>query len=178
MLNKAAALADTLSLWVGRIGMALILVLVFVVFYEVLARYVLGAPTEWAYDLTYMTNGTIYLLGAGLALSKNLHVRIDFLSARLPRRVQHGVNLAFNLLLLLPLLIILSRQSVRNTYKALLTGELDPVSPWAPVIWPFYLGIALGLCCLLLQLFAETLRHGIGIADPTAVRGPDETEEH
>jgi len=178
MIERAARWVDGLSLMVGRLGMALILVLVCVVFYEVFARYVLGAPTEWAYDITYMTNGTIFLLGAALALSKNLHVRIDFLSAQLPVRVQHGVNLIFNLFLLLPVIGILTHQAVRKAWKAFVTGELDPVSPWAPVIWPFSVGIALGLLCLLLQILAETARHGIGIADPDAVRSPAESVDH
>ena len=178
MIVKAARLADGLSLWVGRIGMALIAALVVVVFYEVFARYALGAPTVWAYDLTYMMNGTIFLLGSGLALSKNLHVRIDFLSSRMPVRIQHLVNFLSYVLLLLPVFAILTHQAFRKAWKAYLTGELEPVSVWAPVIWPFMAGIALGLGCLLVQMLAETARHGLGMADPSAVRGPGESDDH
>lgn len=178
MIRTAAKWADGLSLWVGRVGMVLIGALVVVVFYEVFARYFLGAPTVWAYDLTYMMNGTIFLLGAGLALSKNLHVRIDFLSARLPVRIQHAINFAVYGLLLLPVFGILTHQAVRKAWKAFVTGELEPVSPWAPVIWPFMAGIALGLFCLLVQMLAETARHGLGIADPAAVRSPGKSDDH
>lgn len=158
--------------------MAMIGALSVVVFAEVVARYALNAPTEWAFDVTYMLNGVIYILGAGFALSRNLHVRIDFLSSQLPVRVQHAVNLAFYVLLFLPIFGILTHQSVRKAWKAFVTGELEPVSPWAPVIWPFYVGIAIGLVCLWLQALAETTRHGIGVVRPDAVRGPGVQDEH
>ncbi len=35
--------------------------------YEVVARYFFNAPTTWAYDMTYMTYGAFFMLGAGLS---------------------------------------------------------------------------------------------------------------
>lgn len=171
-------MADLVSRLAGWLAMALIAALVVVVFAEVVARYALAAPTVWAYDVTYMLNGVIFLLGAGLALSKNLHVRIDFLSSRLPDRAQHGINFLFYVTLFLPIFGIVTEQAIAKAWKAFATGELEPVSPWAPLIWPFYAGIALGLACLWLQALAETARHGIGVFRPEAVRSPSEQDEH
>ena len=178
MIFQLLGAIDWLSRWIGWAAMAMIAALTIVVFSEVVARYALQSPTEWAFDLTYMLNGVIYILGAGLALSKNLHVRIDFLSTKLPVRMQHAINLAFYILLFLPIFGIVTQQSIRKAWKAFATGELEPVSPWAPVIWPFYAGIALGLTCLWLQALAQTTRHGIGVVRPDAVRSPGEQDAH
>lgn len=178
MLNRLLRAIDGFSRPVGGLAMAMIALLVAAMFYEVVARYAFHAPTVWSYDISYMLNGTIFLLGAGLALSKNLHVRIDFLSSRLPVRIQHGLNLVFYIGLILPIFAVLAYIATRNAAIAFLTGELEPVSPWAPVIWPFYAGIALGLVCFCLQAVAEAVRHGIGIRAPDRVRRPDRSEAH
>ena len=178
MIEQLLSLADRFSRLVGWLAMLLIAALVVSMFYEVVARYGFNAPTVWSYDVSYMLNGTIFLLGAGLALSKNLHVRIDFLSSRFPVRVQHAINLIFYLVLFLPVFGIVGHQATTKAWKAFITGELEPVSPWAPVIWPFYAGLALGLICLLLQAVAEAIRHGIGIAQPDRVRTPAEQDAH
>ena len=64
--------------------MVMIICLIAVMIYEVVARRVFNAPTIWAIDITYMTNGTLFLIGGAYTLQKNAHVRIDFLSSRLP----------------------------------------------------------------------------------------------
>lgn len=45
--------------------------------YEVVARYVFDAPTSWATDLTFMANGTMFILGSAYALLAGAHVRTD-----------------------------------------------------------------------------------------------------
>jgi TRAP-type mannitol/chloroaromatic compound transport system permease small subunit len=178
VIETALRSADRLSRLIGGAAMVMIAALVLVVFSEVVARYAFDSPTVWAYDITYMLNGVIYLLGAGLALSKNLHVRIDFLSTRLPVRVQHGVNLLFYAVLFLPVFGLVTRRAAVKALRAFSTGELEPVSPWAPLIWPFYAGIAIGLACLWLQALAETVRHGIGAFRPDRVPAPGVQDAH
>ena len=46
--------------------------------YEVIARYLFNAPTIWAFDVTYMLYGTLFMLGAAYALHKGAHIRTDF----------------------------------------------------------------------------------------------------
>jgi len=47
--------------------------------YEVLARKLFLAPTMWAYDMSRFFYGALFMLGAGYALSKGVHIRADFL---------------------------------------------------------------------------------------------------
>ena len=60
---------ETLSLWSGRIAAMLLLPLVFAMVYEVLSRYLFDAPTQWAFEVSYMLMGTIFLLGLSYAAS-------------------------------------------------------------------------------------------------------------
>lgn len=172
------SLIDGLSRVIAYLAMLLLICLIGSMFYEVVARYGFNSPTIWAYDISYMLNGVIFLLGAGYVLSKNLHVRVDFLSTRLPVKIQHGVNLVFDLLIMLPAMIWVSYRAVTEAWDSFLTGAVEVVSPWAPVIWPFEGGIALGLVGLTLQLAAAIFRHALGIRDPRLVPSPAENEPH
>jgi TRAP-type mannitol/chloroaromatic compound transport system substrate-binding protein/TRAP-type mannitol/chloroaromatic compound transport system permease small subunit len=154
------------------IAMAQIAVMVFVMMYEVVARYGFGRPTLWSGDIIYMMNGTLFLLGAGWTLQQNQHVRIDFLSTRLPVRLQHLINLVFYLVLFLPLLWLVGRATFDKALNAYVKGELEQMSAWEPVIWPFYTGLLIGLVVLGVQVAAEAIRHGIGIVAPQAVPAP------
>src|SRR4029453_15089765 len=73
---------DTISLWTGRVVMWLTVPLMCVIVYEVLARYIFTAPTRWAYDISRMLYGAMFVLGAAYALSKGGHIRADFISRR------------------------------------------------------------------------------------------------
>src|SRR5690554_5913656 len=57
---------DHLSTWVGKLFAWAILILTFVVSYEVFMRYALGAPTTWAYDTSYMLYGTLFMMSGAL----------------------------------------------------------------------------------------------------------------
>lgn len=51
MLTKLVYAIESLSVWVGRAFGWCILVLTLSVSYEVFMRYVLNAPTVWAFDM-------------------------------------------------------------------------------------------------------------------------------
>lgn len=165
---------DRIGRALATVAMAMILILIGVMLYEVVSRRFFNAPTIWAVDITYMTNGTLFLIGAAYTLRENAHVRIDFLSARLPARLQHAINLLFYLVIFLPALGITSYYSAQKAWRAFVDGTLENMSVWQPVIWPFLLGIALGVAGLTLQIAIESVRHAIGLADPEAVPAPGE----
>lgn len=169
---------DRISRSIAWFAMLLIVCLIATMFFEVIARYGFNAPTIWSYDISYMLNGTIFLLGSGYVLSKNLHVRVDFLSTRMPVTVQHTVNLLFDLFVLLPAIAWITYRATGKAWRSFDSGAVEVVSPWAPVIWPFEAGIALGLLGLTLQLLATIVRHAIGMSNPDAVPGPAENESH
>ncbi len=163
---------DAVARALALLAMVQIVALVVVMLCEVVARYGLDSPTLWANDITYMTNGTLFLLGAAWTLRRNQHIRIDFLAARLPVRLQHLINLLFYLVLFLPMIWLIGDAAVTKAWKAWKLGELEQMSAWEPRIWPFLAGIAIGVVSLGLQCLVETVRHAIGIAQPSAVYAP------
>ncbi|MGI9412956.1 MAG: TRAP transporter small permease subunit [Hyphomicrobiales bacterium] len=172
LLNRVLPALDRVGQVLAVVAMAMILCLIAVMIFEVIARRVFNAPTIWAIDITYMTNGTLFLIGGAYTLSRNAHVRIDFMSARLPERLQHAINLAFYLLIFLPALSLTSYNSFLKAHKAFVRGTLENMSTWEPVVWPFLTGITIGVAGLTLQVAVESIRHAYGIADPTSVEPP------
>jgi TRAP-type mannitol/chloroaromatic compound transport system permease small subunit len=158
MLERFIRLVDRIAVMLGFIAMAALVALVVAMLYEVAARYVFNRPTLWAFDISYMLNGALFYLAAAYALKSNAHVRIDFLSSRLPERVQVWINTYFFLALFLPIMTLLSWVSVQKAWRAWATGEVEAVSPWAPLMWPFLATIAIGMVGLTLQILCEALR--------------------
>ena len=54
---------------------------------------------------------------------------------------------------------MLAKIAGQKAWRAFMTGEVETVSPWAPLMWPFYSVLAIGLGALALQLAAEGLRN-------------------
>ena len=177
ILGRVLPALDRVGGALGAVAMVLILGLVGVMLNEVVARRFLNAPTIWAVDITYMANGTLFLLGAAYTLRRNMHVRIDFLSTRLPLRVQHAANLAFYAVVFLPAMGLTAYESVLKAHRAWVRGTTENMSVWEPVIWPFLTGIAVGVIGLTLQVAVEAVRHAFGVVDPASVRPPGEVDQ-
>ena len=152
------AVADGISASLGYAAQAMVLILIVSMLYEVLARYVFGAPTEWAFDIAYMSTGILFVLGAAQALREDAHVRIDFLSSKMPARLRGMIDGIAFLVILCPIFGKLSAIAGERALRAYVTSEVEHVSPWAPLMWPFYTALAVGLGARALQLAAEGLR--------------------
>ena len=81
---------DRINTFIGKAVAWSILALTFAVCYEVFSRYVLRAPTEWAFDASYMLYGLLFMVAGPYALARNNHVRGDFLYRNWPPRRQAG----------------------------------------------------------------------------------------
>src|SRR5262249_62067673 len=78
-MDRLLFLVDEISTWVGKTAGWCILILTFTTSYEVFSRYLFGAPTEWAFDASYMLYGTLFMLAGAYTLARNGHVRGDFI---------------------------------------------------------------------------------------------------
>jgi len=176
VLERICPALDRVGWWLAVVAMAEVVAIIAVQIYEVVARYAFNAPTLWGSDIAFMTNGTLFLLGAAYTLRQGAHIRIDFLASRLPLRARHGVDVAFYLVIFLPLLWFVGSASAVKAWSAYVKGELESMSAWEPLVWPFYTGMTVGLAGLALQVISETARHAVGIVDPVAVPPPGTTD--
>ena len=158
MKRTLLAVADRISVTLGYLAQAMVLILIASMLYEVVARYAFGAPTLWAFDIAYMSTGVLFVLGAAQALREDAHVRIDFLSSKMPRRVRGAIDGIAFLFVLCPIFARLAWIGAERALRAFNTGEVEHVSPWAPLMWPFYTALTVGLAALALQLAAEGIR--------------------
>lgn len=154
---------DGFSRLLSRVAQVVVLILIGAMLYEVVARYVFGAPTLWAFDIAYMSTGTLFVLGAAQTLREDAHVRIDVLSTRFAPRVRGLIDGVAFLLLLCPVFGMLAWIAAQRSLRAYLNHEVETVSPWAPFMWPFYLLLCLGLTALALQLAAQGIRGFIAV---------------
>ncbi|MBD3678746.1 MAG: TRAP transporter small permease [Rhodobacteraceae bacterium] len=79
---------DNVSLFMGRVAMMLIVLLVMVMFYEVVLRYVFEKPTLWANELSLWMAGFIFLLAGLYAMQQRSHIRIYLIYDMMPRWAQ------------------------------------------------------------------------------------------
>ncbi len=74
--------------------------------WEVTARYGFNAPTEWAYDMTFMLYGTFFMVGSAWTLQRGGHIRTDSFYSKWSQRTQARVDLACYLIFFFPAIAI------------------------------------------------------------------------
>lgn len=157
-----------LSLWSGRAAALLVVPLVMAMVYEVISRYVFSAPTLWAFEVSYMMMGAIFMLAISYALQVGQHVNVDFIHDALPKRLVAVIDtLAY--LVLTGFAAWLTFGLFRYATTALRSGEGSGLSAWNPPIWPYRYILALGFGLFALQCLAkavENLLIALGRAEP------------
>lgn len=86
--SKPGGFFDTLSLVTSRMAMIMIALIVLVMFYEVVARYVFNAPTLWANELSLWIAGVVFLFAGQYAMQQRSHIRIYVIYDVMPRWAQ------------------------------------------------------------------------------------------
>jgi TRAP-type mannitol/chloroaromatic compound transport system permease small subunit len=149
---------DRLSAALGKAFAWCIVLLTGAIVYEVFARYLFRAPTAWAFDVSYMLYGTLFMMAGAYTLSREGHVRADFLYRLLPVRVQGGLDLALYLLFFFPGMAALVWFGWDFFSQSFWQNERSSISPNGPLIWPFKFIIPFAAAVMILQGVAETIR--------------------
>ncbi len=79
---------DRISLFLGRVTMLLIVLLVGVMLWEVMLRYVFERPTLWANELSLWLAAFVFLLAGLYSMQQRNHIRIFLLYDLMPRPAQ------------------------------------------------------------------------------------------
>lgn len=79
---------DRMAVFIGRVTMVLIVLLVVVMIYEVVLRYVFENPTKWANELSLWIAGFIFLCAGLYAMQQRSHIRIFLIYDMCPRWLQ------------------------------------------------------------------------------------------
>ena len=149
---------DSISTAVGKAFAWLILVLTVAMTYEVFVRYALNAPTTWAFDFSYMTYGALFLMSGAYTLSRNAHVRGDFLYRSWRPRTQAAVDLVLYVIFFLPGVSALLYSGWTYAKFSVRFGEVSIFSPAGIPVYPLKALIPTAGAFLLLQGIAEIIR--------------------
>jgi len=149
---------DRISGTSGAIAAWLVIPLIAASCYEVFSRYVLGAPTFWAFEIGYMVMGTHFLIGLAYTLRQREHVRVDFLYAHVSEKKRALIDAFTYAALVLPLAGWLTAALWTKVQTAYESHERSGMSAFNPVIWPFRLVMCTAFALLFLQALAELLR--------------------
>jgi TRAP-type mannitol/chloroaromatic compound transport system permease small subunit len=149
---------DALSAWVGKAFGWLILVLTLGVSYEVFVRYVLRAPTTWAFDFAYITYGALFLMAGAYTLSRNGHVRADVLYRFWRPRTQASMDLILYIFFFLPGVAAFIYSGWNYAQFSIRFLEVSIFSPAGIPVFPLKALIPVTGVLLLLQGISEIIR--------------------
>ena len=187
-MNRFLFYVDNLSAWTGKAFAWCILVLALATTYEVYVRKALRDPTAWAFDISYIMYGALFMMGGAYALSRNAHVRGDVLFRLWPPRLQASIELVLYFIFFLPgigALIFAGIDYARESWSYLPYGPLGPRgqisinSPAGVPISPLKTLLPTAAFLCLLQGAAEVARCVLCIRDghwPQRLHDVEETE--
>ncbi|MFY9239038.1 MAG: TRAP transporter small permease subunit [Roseovarius sp.] len=149
---------EGLSLWTGRAFGWCILILTLSVSYEVFVRYVLNAPTVWAFDMMVQMYGALFLMCGAYALAQDTHVRADVVYRLFPVKVQAGLDFVLYFLFFFPGILALVWYGWEIAADSWRWKEVSFNSPASIQVYFFKTLIPLSGCLLVIQGFAELVR--------------------
>ncbi len=149
---------DNLNTFIGKFFGWSIVLLTLATCYEVFARYVMRAPTDWAFDAAYILYGILFMMAGGYALARNGHVRGDWLYRTWRPRVQARWDLLLYFLFFFPGIIALIYSGWDYASQSWAMQERSLFTPNGPPIYHFKTIIPVTGFLLLLQGAAEVMR--------------------
>jgi TRAP-type mannitol/chloroaromatic compound transport system permease small subunit len=149
---------DSLSAWSGKAFAWCIVILTFSTCYEVFVRYVLNAPTVWAFDMSVQMYGALFMMSGAYALSQDAHVRGDVLYRLLSKKTQAKIDLVLYILFLMPGASALIYYGYGFAADSWFYKEVSWSSPARIQIYFFKTLIPIAGTLVLLQGIAEAVR--------------------
>ena len=157
-MSKTIVGIDRFSKLIGNIVCWITIPLILGMVYEVFARKLFLAPTIWAYDMSRFFYGALFMLGAGYALSKGVHIRADFLYRNFKVKTQGTVDFWLYLLFYFPGLLVFLYMTIGFVQESIMRGEKGMDTTWMPYMWPIKTCLLIGIIFLLIQGVSELLK--------------------
>jgi TRAP-type mannitol/chloroaromatic compound transport system permease small subunit len=173
-MNRLLYFIDNLSAAVGKAFAWCILVLTAVYSYEVIVRYVFRNPTAYAFDMSYLMYGALFMMAGAYTLSRDGHVRGDVIYRLWPARVQAYIELTLLVLFLFPGMLALIYAGVDYAAESWSylpygpsgpSGEISINSPAGVPVSPLKTILPVAAFLMLVQGVAETIRCVMCIKD-------------
>ena len=134
------------------------IVLLATIVLNVIMRYVFGEGRIEFEELQWHLYAVGFLAGVAYGVESDDHVRVDFLRARLPLRMQAWIELYGLLLLLFPFVALIVYYSIPFIAYSFRAGEVSPAPGGLPLRWLIKSALLAGFVLLGLAGFSRLLR--------------------
>lgn len=158
---------DGLNERMGKAASWLTLVLVILVCFDVVIRYVFSNSSAWIMELEWHLFSLIFLIGAAYAFKHDRHVRVDLFYSKFSAKEKALVDLVGNVIFLIPWCVIILVYSFEYAMTSFRIGEISPDPGGLPARYLIKFAITLGIFLLLLQAIAQALRSYQTWREPT-----------
>jgi TRAP-type mannitol/chloroaromatic compound transport system permease small subunit len=147
---------DAFNHRVGRIAMYLLFVMGGILLYSTLSRLIVGAPVNWALEMSQFLLSAYYLVGGAYALQMDQHVRMDLFYSRLDAR-RRAFTDAITILFVIFYLVVLFGGGLSSTNYAIQYNQRN-YTAWSPVLWPIKTVMTAGVFLMLLQCVSSFIK--------------------
>ena len=175
-MQKLLLSIDAVSTFIGKTAAWAVVVLTFLICWEVFSRYALNSPHAWVLDAQIMLYGSMFMMAGAYTLSKNGHVRGDVLYGFFSPRVQAGLDLLLYIVFFLPGVVAMTWAGWTYARESLAINEQTFSATPIP-LYPFKFVIPAAGAVLLLQGLAEIARCVICLRQGKWPRRADDVEE-
>jgi TRAP-type mannitol/chloroaromatic compound transport system permease small subunit len=169
--------ADRTSEWFAKAFAWAIMVMALGVGYEVVVRRLFNAPTSWAFDVSYIMYGALFMMGGAYTLSRGGHVRGDFLYRLWQPRTQAKLEFVLYILFFFPGVTALVLSGWKYAARSVGYAEESVNSPAGIPIYQFKCILVAAGVLLFIQGIAEMMRCLLCIRDGYWTRASDDVEE-
>ncbi len=158
-MRKVFETVDFISEGAGNIARWFGLLLILVVVYDVVARYVFNSPTVWGYETAMALGMSLYCWGYAYTESLHAHVRVDVFYIHMSPRARAITDTIGGLLFFLPVIGLVVFAAFNKMMWSWGVMEVSVEGYWYPPWYPLRTMIFLGFALLLMQGMANISRN-------------------
>lgn len=156
-LLKVSKFIDSLSEWVGKTAIWLVLIAVLISAGNAIVRKLFDMGSNAFLEVQWYLYAGIFLLGAGYTMLRQGHVKIDVILGRFSKRTQIKVEIFGILFFLMPFVYQVIRLVWPLVTQAYESGEMSE-NAGGLIRWPVYALIPAGFALLGLQGISELIK--------------------
>ncbi len=157
-MQKLLLRIDRLSTAVGQAFSWLIVVLTFLMTWEIFSRRFFDAPHAWVFDAQLQLYGILFMMAGAYTLAKSGHVRGDVLYGFFSPRVQAGIDLTLYIFFFVPGVVAMTYAGTIYAADAWKIKEMSSVMVDGPPVYTFKSFIPVAGALILVQGMAEIAR--------------------
>ena len=157
-LYRIIKIIDFISEYSGKLISFIVLPLTIFVAYDVFVRYIFDAPTNWVYEMTWMQNGSLFILGGAYVTLKKSHIRVDILYKKYSEKTKKFFDIVVYLLIFVPVFYIMMKHSYFYAFESISYLEHSMISYWQPPLYPIKSILFIGLTIFFLSGVSDLLK--------------------